>query len=104
MDIKQLSGRDLSNALTQDKNGVQLETNKPTSGAENTTKPLRKDSVEISSQAHKINQAVAALNKVPEVNAARVSELRTAIQNGSFNVDSQSTAEKLLSLEATFNK
>lgn len=98
MDIKQLSGRNLSGNI-QDKNGVQLETKTSGSNKESESTAADNDSVIISSQAQKINQIVSSLSSVPEVNTTKVTEIRDALANGQFKINSQSTAEKLLNLE-----
>lgn len=54
------------------------------------------DTVVISDAARRIQEARAQLDAIPDVREDKVAELRNQIQNGSYQVDAEKTAEKLL--------
>jgi negative regulator of flagellin synthesis FlgM len=60
------------------------------------------DAVSISSQAVDMQALETSIRQLPEVNAARVTELRDQISAGQYNVDSQRVADKILAFEQKF--
>jgi negative regulator of flagellin synthesis FlgM len=54
------------------------------------------DTVVISDAAKRIQEARAQLDEIPDVRADKVTELRNQIQNGSYEINAEKTAEKLL--------
>ncbi|MDO8908125.1 MAG: flagellar biosynthesis anti-sigma factor FlgM [Pseudohongiella sp.] len=60
------------------------------------------DAVSISSQAVDLQALESSIRQLPEVNAARVTELRDQISAGQYNVDSQRVADKILAFEQKF--
>ncbi len=54
------------------------------------------DTVVISEAAKRIQETRAKLDEVPDVREDKVAELRNQIQSGTYQVDAQKTAEKLL--------
>jgi len=54
------------------------------------------DTVIISDAARRIQEARAQLDAIPDVREDIVAELRNQIQNGTYEVDAEKTAEKLL--------
>jgi len=57
------------------------------------------DSVSLTDTASRMSNIQQALADVPVVNADKVAELREAISNGSYQIDPEKVAEKLLSFE-----
>lgn len=57
------------------------------------------DSVTITQTAQQLNELHDALAKVPVVDTQRVEALRTAIDDGSYEVDPMQVAEKLMRFE-----
>ncbi len=57
------------------------------------------DLLDLTGQAQTLKALEQDLAKTPEFDAAKVAELREAIASGSYKVDSQRIAEKLLDLE-----
>ena len=57
---------------------------------------VKTDTVVISDAAKRIQETRAKLDEVPDVREEKVAELRNQIQNGTYEVDAQKTAEKLL--------
>ncbi len=54
------------------------------------------DTVVISDAAKRIQEARAQLDEIPDVREDKVAELRNQIQNGTYKIDAEKTAEKLL--------
>ena len=54
------------------------------------------DTVVISDAAKKVQEARAQLDDIPDVREDKVAELRNQIQNGTYQVDAEKTADKLL--------
>ena len=54
------------------------------------------DTVVISDAARRILEARAQLDEIPDVREDKVAALRDQIQNGTYKVDAEKTAEKLL--------
>lgn len=63
------------------------------------TQPTRPDSVNLSNQAQDLKKLEAQLDSYPEVDDARVEQIRTALADGSYKVDADQLAQKLLSLD-----
>ncbi len=60
------------------------------------------NSVSISSEASRLNQAEARLSSVNEVNQERVESIRASVNEGSFQVNAESIAENLLEQDNFF--
>jgi negative regulator of flagellin synthesis FlgM len=58
------------------------------------------EAVHLSDEAQKLQQISDSLRDQPTVNSARVAELKSAIADGSYQVDSKRVASKLLNFEA----
>ncbi len=57
------------------------------------------DRVSITSTAAVLQQAEEQLSKLPDVDHARVEAVRQAIENGSFAIDANRVAEKLIAFD-----
>ncbi len=57
------------------------------------------DTVQLSPEAQRLQQATDKLNEQPAVDQKRVSKLKQAIADGSYQVDSKRVAAKLLAFE-----
>ncbi|MGE4407566.1 flagellar biosynthesis anti-sigma factor FlgM [Pseudomonas sp.] len=57
------------------------------------------DTVQLSPEAQRLQQAADKLNEQPAVDQERVAKIRQAIADGSYQVDSQRVAAKLLAFE-----
>ena len=58
------------------------------------------ESVKLSGEAQQLKSITDKLGDLPTVNSARVAELKLAIADGSYQVDSNRVASKLLNFEA----
>ena len=54
------------------------------------------DTVVISDAAKRIQEARAQLDEIPDVREGKVAALREQLQNGSYEINAEKTAEKLL--------
>ncbi|TBU96806.1 flagellar biosynthesis anti-sigma factor FlgM [Stutzerimonas kirkiae] len=58
------------------------------------------ESVQLSPQAQRLQQASEKLSEQPSVDEQRVAKLKQAIDDGSYQVDSQRVASKLIAFES----
>lgn len=58
------------------------------------------DKVELSPQALSLKSLEARINGAPDVDTARVESIRQSIENGSYNIDANDIANKLLISDA----
>lgn len=70
-------------------------------GAANTV-AMSGENVQLSPEAQRLQQATEKLSQQPSVDQERVERIRQAIADGSYQVDSQRIASKLLSFESQF--
>ena len=57
---------------------------------------IKTDTVVISDAAKRIQEARAKLDEIPDVREDKVAELKNQIQNGTYQIDADKAAEKLL--------
>ena len=57
---------------------------------------LKSDTVAISETARQVREARALLDKLPEVDNARVDDLKAQIESGRYEINSEKIAEKML--------
>lgn len=57
------------------------------------------ESIEISSQAQLLSKLEAQIKDLPEVDQARVDALRDQVNQGTYEIDSSSLAQRIIDLE-----
>lgn len=62
-------------------------------------KPVAEGQVKLSAQAQQLQAVEERLRELPVVDSERVAQIRQAISDGSYQVDSGRIADKLLALE-----
>ena len=60
------------------------------------------DTVELSSQAQQLSRIQQSLQNLPEVDEARVAQLREQISRGEYTVDAEAIAAKIIANEQNF--
>lgn len=74
-----------------------------TSGSARDTKPDSQASdVSLSSRAQQLSRLEAQVSNSPDVDSDRVAELQKAIADGSFNIDPERIADKMLQQDDVF--
>ena len=75
----------------QEKNKVDASNNdKPEKSA------VKTDTVVISDAAKRIQEAKTQLDNIPDVRAEKVAKLKEQVENGTYKVDAEKTADKLI--------
>lgn len=91
-----------SQAMTRGKVSAQR-----TAGAETTATPAKqngaKDTFEPSTTAKALKKADAIIANSPDVDSERVANIKAAIADGSYEIDYQSVAKKLMGFESQLN-
>lgn len=67
-----------------------------------TNTPASSDSVSLSATGQNLAKLEAAIAQSPEINEAKVAEVKAAITSGRYQVDAESIADKMLSQDADF--
>ena len=63
-------------------------------------KPISKDTVELSDTAKVMQAADAKIANTPEINSERVASLKAAIDSGSYKIDAERIAGKMIDFDA----
>ena len=74
----------------QEKNKVDSSNNKPEKSA------VKADTVVISDAAKRIQEAKTQLDNIPDVRAEKVAKLKEQVESGTYKVDAEKTADKLI--------
>ena len=74
----------------QDKNKVGTPDNKPENAA------VKGDTVVISDAAKRVQEARRQLDDIPDVREDKVSQLRSQIQNGTYEINADKIADKMI--------
>ena len=79
-----------------ERNKVDAPENKPENAA------VKSDTVVISDAARRVQEARRQLDEIPDVREDKVAQLRNQIQNGTYEIDSEKIASKMIK-EGLFN-
>jgi negative regulator of flagellin synthesis FlgM len=93
IDIKNLS----SSPTRTNQSKVNAKANSPEKSAGGETKSS--DAVNLTDRAQQLDKLVSTLKEQPATNAVRVAEIKEALSNGSYQIDSTRVANKLLDFE-----
>ena len=95
-----------NNALNPQKGGVRQRDNTQAETPQNPKQPeagnreaAQGTRVNLSPDAQNIKAAEKALQEQPDIDDEKVSELREALENGSFSVDAEKLAQKMLDVD-----
>ena len=58
--------------------------------------PLKEDTVVLSPQARRIQEARKLLNSVPDIRGEKVAQIKAHIEDGTYHVDGEKVAEKII--------
>jgi len=72
----------------------------PSIEKQETGKPNTFDTVSLTDTAANLQKISLAINELPVVDSQRVESIRQAIANGTYEIDPQRTAEKMIGFEA----
>ena len=75
----------------------QVEKQNANQSADKSSSLSRKDKAELSDQARLMSKARSALDEVPDVDQAKVDDLKAKIQNGDYHVPIDKLADSMMS-------
>ena len=90
------------------RSGGRIETDRKEKSSDNSSSSVESssrtvsDSVEFSTAAKQLSSLQDELASIDAVDMGKVDEIRQAISNGSYKIDTQKIAESLLALEGEF--
>jgi len=64
----------------------------------------REDTVELTSGAQLLERLEKSLEALPAIDSQRVAEVRSAIENGDYEIDSESIADAMIRLDRAFGE
>lgn len=93
-----IENNNISNAnFNKTEAASQVEKQQSASSSNNTSAVSNKDKAELSDNARLLSKARIAFNETPEVDQAKVDDLKAKIQKGEYNIPYENLAEKLYS-------
>ena len=103
--VSEVNGPGVGNSVATNEQRAQTvqDTSKPAAldrREQNSGTPIAQDSVILTEAASRLQDLQKIVTAAPEVDMQRVDQLRGAIADGSFQIDSNSVAQKLLQFEA----
>lgn len=93
------ANRSAHTGATAGKRDAAVEGTRPAAQGEAQNKPAAEAQVKLSAQAQQLQAVEERLRELPVVDSERVAQIRQAISDGSYQVDSGRIADKLLALE-----
>jgi len=105
MDIKQVPGQGSQQQIETGKSSANtVVSDELQSKNQQVPTVTNDDSVEISALAGNLQKTLSSLDSLPEVNSAKVESIKNAIESGTYSVNSESVASKLVDFELIFSK
>jgi len=98
MDIKNVN----NNVVTNRSNESVKPSSKDTTGANSNDAPVQADKVTLTQAISQVSNLEQTARSVNTDNSARIAEIKSAIQDGSYKVDAEKVADKLMQTEALF--
>ncbi|MDE1163850.1 MAG: flagellar biosynthesis anti-sigma factor FlgM [Pseudomonas sp.] len=101
IDFSRLNNSPTVTGTTRTASAKETETSAATDSAVGQTASTQSgESVQLSSQAQQLQKITDKLNEQPVVDSSRVAQLKQAIADGSYQVDSNRVASKMINFEA----
>jgi len=101
-----ITGLPRNNKATNDRSG-QVKANESetstTSSQESTSQAAGADTVSLTGTAAKLRQLEAALSELPVADNERIDSVKRAVANGTYEIDPQRIAAKMLDFERSLN-
>ena len=94
------AGRSNQTSSTSGKRDAALDNTEKAATGNNQEAASERSSVSLSQQAQQLQAIEERLRELPEVDSERVNQIKQAIADGSYQVDSNRIADKLLSFES----
>ena len=98
-EITGLPGSKLHNSSESKEVGVQRK--EASAAQEESGKPTTTDTVNFTDTAQRLQSLIDSIAKLPVVDTQRVDSIRSALDNGSFEIDTPQVAVKLINFETT---
>lgn len=91
------NGLNGTSSSVRNRNSSAISTDTGAAPARKQSAPATGDLVSLSGEAHTMNRLEAQIKASPDVNAERVAKIKEAIANGSFEINAERIAERMLS-------
>jgi negative regulator of flagellin synthesis FlgM len=101
-DINSLVGLPPNSGANTKSSGQTAKADQQATASNNTEAATVSDKVELSSQASNFQAAEELVQSLPDINEARVAEIKAALANDTLIIDNQSIANNMLSAESLF--
>lgn len=101
MDIKQIPGQNPQQPIESGKSNKAAVASEQADSQQKHVRLAAEDRVDLSDRAEKLEAALTSLKSVADVNTSKVATLKGAIDAGTYQVNAESTADKLLKFEAS---
>lgn len=86
----------VSSGTARSRNSAGISTDTSTAGASKGASTSKSDHVILSGEAQALQRLEAKINGSPEIDSARVAKIKEAIANGSFEINADRIAERML--------
>lgn len=84
--------------------GTQVGRDEPTASQSETGRPSSVDTVSLSDTASRMHSLQNTLAELPVVDSQRVADIQQSIDDGTFEIDSNRVAEKMLGFESDLSQ